>query len=414
MRMALTEDRIAKERARHQRAGGGHEVLWDTTQRGLGVRLRNSSASYLVRGRHGGKPVWLSIGPVEAVTLKAARDAAKGHLGDWARKLDPRAERRADREKAKRAKFTLADAWALYLEHPETRSSRAKHRTNNECLYRLHLEPKLGKLRIPDGLTTKRVSAWYADLAEKLPTTANRARALLSTVLNRGADDHLGAAGNPCRKVKPGPENGRSRRLTPDELKAFWRALRTMADEPGADRIGLAAVEFTLLSGMRHGETAAMEWAWLSNDGALLTIPAAAHKTGRTKGDKRIPLGAPARALLAGLRAQVAPGQAFVFPDEHGHRRRTLDRVWCDLRTRIGAAGLHLHDLRREWVSQGVAAGLTLVVLGRVVGHTSQFMTEKYLTLEDADGAAAADRVASRIASYAEDRPPAAVVPLRG
>jgi len=49
-----------------------------------------------------------------------------------------------------------------------------------------------------------------------------------------------------------------------------------------------------------------------------------------------------------------------------------------------------------------------------VVGHTSQFMTEKYLTLEDADGAAAADRVASRIASYAEDRPPAAVVPLRG
>src|SRR4030095_132145 len=106
-------------------------------------------------------------------------------------------------------------------------------------------------------------------------------------------------------------------------------------------------------------------------------------------------------------------GQAFVFPDDHGHRRRTLERLWGDLRARIGAPDLHLHDLRHEWVSQGIGAGLSLVVLGKVVGHSSQFMTDKYAHLEDSAAVAAADRVASRIAGYDEGRPSASVRPLR-
>lgn len=128
MRIAMTEGRIARERARHQREDldrhekglpGGHEVLWDTKVQGLGVRLRGESATYVVRGRHGGKPVWLSLGSLGSLGLEAARDAAKGHLSDWARKLDPSAMRKADREKAKRARFTLTDAWALYPRAPQ-------------------------------------------------------------------------------------------------------------------------------------------------------------------------------------------------------------------------------------------------------------------------------------------------------
>jgi integrase len=238
-----------------------------------------------------------------------------------------------------------------------------------------------------------------------LPTTANRARALLSAVLNRCADDHLGLAGNPCRKVEALPETSRERRLTASELKAFWRTLRAMDEEPGADRIGLAAIQFVRLTGMRRGEVLACQWEWLSPGDVILALPGDSHKTGRRAGARA----AGRTACAGGPRASArVPGPAG------GQRRSNLNRAWAILRKRIGADGLHLHDLRREWVSQGVAAGLTLVVLGRVVGHTSQFMTEKYLTLEDADGAAAADRVASRIVGYDEERPPAAVVPLRG
>ena len=61
---------------------------------------------------------------------------------------------------------------------------------------------------------------------------------------------------------------------------------------------------------------------------------------------------------------------------------------------------MRLHDLRHAFASVGASAGLTLHVVGTLLGHSNSSVTARYAHLFERELRNAADLIASRITSY--------------
>ena len=104
-----------------------------------------------------------------------------------------------------------------------------------------------------------------------------------------------------------------------------------------------------------------------------------------------MPLSAPARQLLAEMKA-VAQNN-YLFP-ARGRSGPISDiknqwRAICDL---AGIGGLRLHDLRHSFASTLASAGLSLPVIGALLGHTQPNTTARYAHLFDDPLPAATER----------------------
>jgi len=60
---------------------------------------------------------------------------------------------------------------------------------------------------------------------------------------------------------------------------------------------------------------------------------------------------------------------------------------------------MRLHDLRHSFASVAIREGISLVQIGRLLGHALTETTERYAHLADDDVAQAAERVSSAIAA---------------
>jgi site-specific recombinase XerD len=69
------------------------------------------------------------------------------------------------------------------------------------------------------------------------------------------------------------------------------------------------------------------------------------------------------------------------------------------VRARAALEGVRLHDLRHSFASVGVAGGLSLPVLGALLGHRQAMTTARYAHLSADPLRAANEAVGSRIAS---------------
>jgi integrase len=74
----------------------------------------------------------------------------------------------------------------------------------------------------------------------------------------------------------------------------------------------------------------------------------------------------------------------FVIPGEkRGQPHHDLKRPWDHIRHAAGLEDVRLHDLRHTHASFGVASGLGLPVIGRLLGHASPLTTARYAHLAD-------------------------------
>jgi integrase len=70
-------------------------------------------------------------------------------------------------------------------------------------------------------------------------------------------------------------------------------------------------------------------------------------------------------------------------------------RLWRCLCKRAGLQHLHIHDLRHNWASTAISAGLTLAQIGGQLGHRNTQTTQRYAHLIDEAAAANAAKVAA-------------------
>ncbi len=145
---------------------------------------------------------------------------------------------------------------------------------------------------------------------------------------------------------------------------------------------GLAdVITGALETGCRRGELLSLQWAHVrfSPRAELFLV---AENT-KTKHDRRVPMSTVLRAVLERRRVdpagQVLPPDAYVFGDEIGRRRRSVQTAWEGVLRRAKITGLHFHDLRREAGSRWMDAGIPLATIQRWLGHANISQTSTYL-----------------------------------
>jgi len=382
--------------------GPGADYRWDTGTPAFGVRVYPSGVkSYVVTYRCRGQQRFHTLGRHGEITPHEARTRALETLARARRGEDAAAERRGERKAP-----TVADLWARYRgEYVEVRLKRETQRRLLR-LWPKHILPRLGRRKVAD-VSRSDVSKLMSEMAST-PMEANAVRKALSASFNMAEVWGWRREGtNPCRLVQMFREETRERFLSEEELGRLAEALTALEQEDPTRAHTLAAIRLLILTGCRKGEILGLRWQDVDFERRCLRLPDS--KTGA----KVVYLNTVALELLAGI--ERIEGSPYVIPGrEPGKHLRRLERTWDAVRQRSGLEDVRIHDLRHTYASVGVGTGLSLPLVGRLLGHSRSATTERYAHLADDPVRQAAEQIGSTLDAAMQRRPKASVVKLRG
>jgi integrase len=198
-------------------------------------------------------------------------------------------------------------------------------------------------------------------------------------------------AENPARGVKKAAVRKVERFLSEAEIARLAVALDAEVQASG-NPYPTAAIKLLLLTGCRRGEVVDLCWDYVDFEHNCLRLPDS--KTGA----KIVYLNAPARALLQALprlknNPRVIPGIRAESASA------AIDKAWPRVRQAANLADLRLHDLRHSFASVGAAGGLSLPIIGALLGHKHAATTARYAHLSADPLRAANEAVGERIAA---------------
>jgi integrase len=363
--------------------------LWDATQAGFGVKITPAGRRvYIFQYSRGGRDRRCTIGVHgDPLTLEEARAEARHLRGLVAKGQDPAVERARMRRLPTVSEFAIR-----YLaEHAELHK-KARSAYEDRRLLENHLVPLLGHMRIDEvsaevvaravrdigaGKTardTKTVKPHGRRIVRGGAIAANRALAVLSKMFNLAEIWGLRSQGsNPCRHVTRFAENRRQRFLSRDEFARLGQAM-AQAEAGMVSKTALAAITLLLFTGCRLREILDLQWQHVDAERRLLHLPDS--KTGA----KSVYLAPPALAVLS--RLERRPGWRYVLPRAGADKPlASLQAAWGRLREVAGLGDVRLHDLRHSFASTGAAGGLSLPVIGALLGHTHTQTTARYAHL---------------------------------
>ena len=133
-----------------------------------------------------------------------------------------------------------------------------------------------------------------------------------------------------------------------------------------------------------------MRWANVDLERQCLRLPDS--KTGA----KVVFLNAPALALLAEL-PRVEGNLHVIVGALEGRPLVGIGKIWARVRKRAGLEDVRLHDLRHNFASIGAGNGLSLPMIGALLGHKHTATTQRYAHLAADPIRAAGEAVGARI-----------------
>ena len=380
----------------------GNKITYDSEVKGFGVRVTKAGAkAFVLNYRQGKVERRLTIGNFPDWNVKAAREHAKGLKRQIDTGADPMADRHADRSAP--TMDHLADRFVE--EHLSKR--RAATQADYRSILSLYIRPHLGRLRV-DELRHSDVERLHSAVAKKAPYRANRTVSVLSKMLTLAIKWEM-RTDNPARGIERAPEHKRERYLTPAEIGRLSEALLGLKEKASAD-----AIRLLLLTGARKSEVLKASWSEFNLTDGVWVKPSAHVKT---KKDHRVPLSGPARVLLAEMRAEADKeigrgGKTdLLFEGMDGKPLSDIRMSWAavcqaaglgklvDAKDKAGKpvkvweADTRLHDLRHTYASILVSSGLSLPIIGQLLGHTQAQTTHRYAHLMDDPLREATERV---------------------
>ncbi len=394
--MAVSADRITEKIIRSLKAPHtGSRILYDEEIPGFGVRITaNSVISFVLDYRINERKRRYTIGRYPELSAAAAREEAIQLRGGLRTGEDPLAEKEHRREAP-----TIEDLFNDYMERHAKIYLRPNTIRSNESMARNDVLPKIGKIKVAD-LKRRDVEELHQSLKDS-PYQANRVRALLSKMLNL-AKHWEWRADNPCEGVPKYREEKRDRWLSTEEIEHLCDALDKHPNQSSAN-----AIRLMLLTGARKGEALTATWAEFNLELGVWTKPSHHTKQKRTE---HVPLSAPAVQLLVSMKEKS--DSPYLFPGEvAGKPTQEIKRVWMALCKLAHLKNVRLHDLRHTYASHLVSSGMSLPIVGRLLGHTQPQTTARYAHLADDPLRQATNRFASIVAA-ARSRKRADVVPL--
>jgi integrase len=377
------------------------ETVMDTELPGYLVRRQQGDARiYAVRKHANGKRHFETIGEHgrEGWTEVRARRKALDIISALRNGLDPAAER----IKLK-AVPTVAE-WADTFFETHGPALKPKTLADYRGILRNHVAPRdaggrltsdcLGRRRM-DQITREHVRALHLKLKNK-PRTANYMLAFIGVMFSEACgvggclpESHT----NPARRIKKFPERQRERFLTTEELDRLGSALA--AAEESEDPFALAAVRLLIFTGARLSEILTLRWTDVELAQAALRLQnnkTATTTRGSIMKIKTIHLSEPALEVIANL-PRIHGNPFVIVGKKEGRHWVNLRKLWVRL---LQAAAIEpvtlpdgkleamrLHDLRHSYASVVAASGASLLMIGKLLGHTNPQTTARYAHLVD-------------------------------
>jgi integrase len=374
----------------------GKTITYDTEVKGFGCRVYASDTRTFVLNyrTRGGRERRITIGSFPDWNTVAARREAAELKKSIDRGGDPLGE-----IKAHRTAPTVSDLCDRFIAEFLPRK-----RASTQHTYRLQIDneirPALGRLKVAE-VTFADTDGLHREISARgTPYRANRIVALTSRMFTMAIRWHW-RTDNPCRGIERNQEHKRRRYLSGDELVRLGKALDSYSDQQSANIIRLL-----LLTGARRSEVLTARWADFDPGFTTWTKPSAATKQ---KLEHVAPLGSGARRLLLDIREKTPAATEWVFPAVNGSHRRDVKDAWAAVCVAANIRGARVHDLRHTYASVLASAGLSLPIIGALLGHTTATTTHRYAHLFDDPLRAAADRANAIITG----KPAAKPIPLK-
>jgi integrase len=341
---------------------------------------------YILKSRIRGKDHWFTIGTHgSSCTPDTARQEAKRMLGEIAAGKNLAVVR-----EQQRSVLSFADVVDRFLEEHGNKVQR-RTVTEYERLLRRHAVPALGDRPI-DAIDRAAVAKLHHSLAAT-PRQANLLLSVLSKLMGWAAKRGLlPSEANPCRGIDRYKENKRERFLSAAELSRLGKALREAEQEKTLSPYAITAIRLLLLTGARLNEILTLRWDYVDPDNRQLRLPRS--KTGQ----KSIYLTAAVADILQSL-PRVKGNPFVVVGEKPGAHLVNLQKPWDRIRARAGLEDVRLHDLRHSYASVGATRGLSLLFVGKLLGHTQASTTQRYAHLAEDPVRQAGEQISEAIAT---------------
>lgn len=289
----------------------------------------------------------MGLGPVRDVTLAEARSAAAEARKKLRAGIDPIEERRRP------AGMTFGQAADAYVDSVQSGWRNEKHRWQ----WRETLTSFCVAIRdVPvEAVETGHVLQVLQPIWRTKSETASRLRGRIEKVLDYARAQGLRTGPNPAMwrghlsAILPKPEKlkrGHHPAMPFLEVPAFVARLR------GREAMAALALEFTIITAARTGETLGATWSEIDVEARVWTIPGRRMKAGR---EHRVPLGNRAIEILRLCR--LGCKSEFVFPGQRIGRPLSNMSMEMLLR-RMGENVVTTHGFRssfRDWAGERTA-----------------------------------------------------------
>jgi len=316
---------------------------------------------------------------VELAKLKEAKRTGLGSKTMRERREQEKAQRDRQEREAQQAKFRAITCEVFWRDsYWPCQTHKAKGSLDAEqALWAKWLAPVLGdiplyQIGIPD-LEMVKQRMIKADLS---PATIKYAMALFSQLWTLAVTHGVLEGPCPTKQIKlPKRDNQRQRFLSPDEAKQLLDTLRQRSKRTHDMAL------FALQCGLRFGEIAKLRWEDLDLNNKTILI--------RDPKSRRNRHAIITDTLLKVIEERRPPRPAgLIFPDHEGKPMARISKTFTRVANELFNKDVEdprnrvcFHTLRHTFASSLVAAGGTLYLVQKLLGHSSIKMTERYAHL---------------------------------
>ena len=275
---------------------------------------------------------------------------------------------------------TFADLADDYFERhgPKKRASSLKE---DERMLKQTLLPIFGSMKV-QSIDRRAIEMLHLQLS-KTPYKANHILALLSKMFSL-AESWGWLVGNPVKGIQKYQEEKRDRWLNEDETQRLWVVLDRYPQHITANLF-----KFLLLTGARKSEAMQATWDQFDMEKGIWTKPS--HLT-KQKKTEYLPLSGKALSILQEIKKiksqmnsqMKSKPSVYVFPGRvEGQPIKELKTFWKTVLKEAKLENVRIHDLRHTHASYLVSKGLSLSIVGKLLGHTQASTTQRYAHLAD-------------------------------
>ncbi len=399
--------KITKRTVDHLGTSSKKSIIWDSAIVGFGLRCRANGRKYfVVKYRFESRQRWFTIGQYGSPwTVDQARNEAKKLLGEIASGKDPSTTRDLNKNAN-----TISELCDIYIDNYARLHKKPRSCQSDEGNIRNHIKPLIGRLKV-NSVTRQDIETFKRNVADgktavnrKLkprvrlrvkggPGAANRCLALLSKMFNLAEEWGLrDEQTNPVRRIKKFRERKIERYLSDEEMAQLGCTLANATNQGLADQASIDAIRLLIFTGCRLSEILSLKWDYIDYQREFLQLPDS--KTGA----KVVYLPTPAIEVLNGIPRLNDNPYVFAGNGASGHIIN-LRKPWHRIRAKAKLDDVRLHDLRHSFASVAAGEGMSLHIIGRLLGHTQAATTARYAHLAANPMKAAAKQIGERISS---------------